>query len=212
MDKLGSPKYPISLIPHTSTTTTIELEKKRTRVLLNEAHIKEIKVAGKIPKKSDLLCYIKNVISNPHLTTLEVKCALYLKESICSVLGNLIMTRKARSTNYLNEKLGEDGELYIGTNPEDYLYLSSPDTFNLLDDLNRININCDEDELNEALSRLHGFSYITVTDICWDNVYKRHQRKKIDNKDADFLCKHISIHPDMDNNDLCELWKPISDN
>lgn len=212
MDKLGSKKYPIIITPEISTAKNPELKEKRRRIFVNEQYIKPNKAQNSSisssPKKP--LSFTINVISNPNLGKLDIKCALYLYDLLSfDPVGGLITTKKGLSPALLSTHLGEDDQLYTGFNEDCFPFVYISETKNLLDNLHDINIKCAEKELNDSLQKLHHFGYITVTDVSWENVQVRAKNIKIKTGDLHtdiILCKHVSIGEGMDTHDLSKRW------
>ncbi|MEZ9819105.1 hypothetical protein AB4238_00535 [Shewanella sp. 10N.286.45.A1] len=209
--KLGSEQYPVRLTSH------ISEHEKNKRKLLNEDHIRFPHEGGTridFERLPDIYLngFVENVIGNPNLSALEVKVALFLSQRASDTeLGILCRADESIEVSELPKLIGEDGDLHYGYDIHNYFFLK--ETIDLRDELRKLHINVTEVELSLILTRLHDFSYITVTDVCWDNIQKRAPQKPADlSKDELKLvyCRSIKVFPYMDTRAVFKYWKKES--
>lgn len=205
--KLGSEKFPVRLASHVS---GYEINKRK---LLNEDHVRFPHEDGTrldFEKLPNVHCdgFIKNVIGNPNLSAIEIKVALYLLERAADTdLGVLCRADESIEVTELSKLIGEDGDLYYGYEMHTYFHLE--DTIDLRDELKKLYIEITETELEVVLSRLHDFSYITVTDICWTNIQKRAHSNSNDLSKEELkkvYCRNVRVFPYMDTRAVYKYW------
>jgi len=208
--KLGSEKYPIRLTPHISDN------KEYTRRFLNEEYIRFPHEGGTrldFDKLPDVYIggFVENVIGNPNLSGLEVKIALFLSQRAAETdLGILCRADESISNADLTKLIGEDDSLYHGYDMETVPYFLINDIIDLRAELSKLHINVTDEELSSVLYRLHDFSYITVTDICWDNIQKRTPQKPASLSKEELkqiYCRNIKVFPYMDTRAVYKYWK-----
>ncbi|WAJ69538.1 hypothetical protein [Catenovulum adriaticum] len=174
--RIGTEDNPLWVIPENT-----------TRKLLNEhSKYKEEKIdLSRTPSnRSTKNLYIGNILSNPYLTLEEVKIAYYLYELIEEEGLNekIILTSKKEKTSFRG--IGEYGSIYFSNKNKPICGTLQIEKFSFLDYLHKSNLKIQQNELINYLNRLHGFYYITCTEICESNLdyvwsNKKHSAKEI---------------------------------
>lgn len=216
---LGSEQYPLRLTPHGGSSGSGKLLRvggdfSTQRKNLVEQYVDLPHEEGKFLnfyKVNHLLPYAftKNVISNPYLTALETKLALYLNDFF---LGNpeggfFILDAKFTTEN-IGSYVGQDGSFYYGTPNDSQPFYDLYFAVELQSVAEELNIEYCIDEMRTALSRLHNFSYITVTEVCWANAQVRGARSvQMSQKNAEEYGLVIQMYPKMDEVDISQYWK-----
>lgn len=218
--KLGSEEFPLKLTAHGgseySKSSLINSGDFSTyRSNLNEKYIKLPHESGTYLnfyklKQDSPLSFIINVISNPNLSALEIKLALYLYDLFQFEIpeGGVFLLDKGLSADNIGK--------FIGTN--NFLYHSFPSESQPMFDLNSavhfqgimqdLHLEYSEAEVRQAILNLHNFSYITVTEIGWRNIQARAARNKTKIPDDHRVYGLvILLYPMMDEKDISSLWK-----
>ena len=221
--RLGSEKYPLRLTDHGGlhakdqqvsdgdSSDFEEIRKKICPEFINFPHesseyINFYKLRGDLSNK-----FLTNVISNPHLSSLEIKLALYFERlSHTECEGFVCLLDKELCRNSIDTFIGEDGFLYYGFPNETQPMFILNASVHLEDVIQQLNLTYDPDEARQAILNLHNFSYITVTEIRWENVQKRALRNlKTLPDDKRVYGLIVKLYPMMETKDLSKYWKSL---
>ncbi|AWB66049.1 hypothetical protein C2869_06170 [Saccharobesus litoralis] len=125
---------------------------------------------GKIPtSNSDGIIFLNNIMTNQHLSDLDIRIAYHLWELMCgddSILFGELLCVVVRSSDVNLRFFGEDGCLYFSkTNAMKFDFVDL-EKFSLLDYLNdKKRLRIQSNELITSLNNLHSFYYLTCTEI-----------------------------------------------
>lgn len=226
--KLGSEKYPLKLNTHKVVTSLknkgeepqedepqvddfSNIRKKIVTKYLNLPH--ENKTILNFDKLKEAFGdrFLGNLISNPYLSCLELKLALYFKElSKSQPEGFLCVIERKYTLGSIRKYIGEDQFLHYGLGNENHTNYWLKNSVHLQHVIEKLNMKYDEDEVRLAILNLHNFSYITATEIRWENVQKRALRnlKEIPD-DKNVYGLFVKIYPMMETRDLSKYWKKL---
>lgn len=217
--KLGTESIPLKLTPHGGGSHTKYLDddvdfSSQRRNLIDEyvylpheggTCLNFYKIKKEVPDS-----FVKNVITNPHLDLLETRLAIYLHRYFKThPLGNVFFLPEQLNIDDLCKDISEDGLLYYGFPSETVPFFILDCGKYISDIFNELNLEYDECLARQAILKLHNFSYITVTEVCWRNTQKRATRNfeklPIDKKVNSLI---IHLYPMMDERDVSQYWKP----
>ncbi|MEO2268723.1 hypothetical protein V1358_15545 [Pseudoalteromonas sp. YIC-656] len=216
---LGSEQYPLRLTPHGGSSSSGKLLRtagdfSTQRKNLDEQFVDLPHEKGRLLnfyKVNHLLPYAftKNVISNPYLTALETKLALYLNDFFLeNPEGGFFILETKYTTENIGSYVGQDNLFYYGTPNDSQPFYDLHFAVELQSVAEELNIEYRADEIRNALICLHNFSYITVTEVCWANAQVRGARSvEVSQKNAEKYGLVIQMYPKMDEVDISQYWK-----
>lgn len=122
--------------------------------------------------------FLKNLLSNPHLSTNALKLGLYFNiyicDNSCDIDFNFFVLAK-------NNELLKMKQIFVG-NPRTNQFLRCKDVKHFIDltlELKKLSSNMTKTDVISALQELHDFQYLTVTEVKYENSYiGRKARKK----------------------------------
>jgi hypothetical protein len=217
--KLGTESIPLKLTPHGGDSYSEYLDDQadfssQRRNLIDEyvnlpheggTYLNFYKIKKEVPDS-----FVKNVITNPHLDSLEIRLAIYLHRYFQThPQGNVFFLPEQLSVDDLSKDISEDGLLYYGFPNETQPFFILDFAVYISNIFYELNLEYDECLARQAILKLHNFSYITVTEVCWRNTLKRATRnfeKLPINKKVNALI--IQLYPMMDERDISQYWKP----
>jgi hypothetical protein len=165
---------------------------------------KKLEVSG-----DEYFTFSHNLISNPILTPQEIKLGLVLYYLLVGKKWGDIFITASRTLNYDNLE-----ELFVRKGKK--LNMFRIDENSILKGvlLNDFNTTINNQRLNEAITRLHQFGYITVTEVTPDNLYYKSRKrwntaypdKIIGKTNFRAYLKHIVLNPNMEKKILVNRW------
>jgi hypothetical protein len=204
---LGTAEFPIVLQPHFQ--SDVANKYYWPRELIKGTQVNQKYEA--IEKDTEVsFSFTNNVIKNSFLNAFEIRLALYFYQKQILDDGVLYLIGSSYTKNSLKKVIGDDDLLHITDSSVQYMLLD--EVVELMTDLKVSNILESTDDVVIAIERLIGFGYLTVTEICWDNVLTRASRnvlkKKVNEKDIKTVYAHnIRILPIMDNRRVYKTFK-----
>ncbi|MCG7566608.1 hypothetical protein MHM95_09925 [Pseudoalteromonas sp. CnMc7-15] len=218
---IGSEAFPLKLTAHGgseySKNSLINSGDFSThRANLNEKHMKLPHEKGTFLnfyklKQDEPLSFVTNVISNPHLSVLEIKLALYLYDLFQFEMpeGGVFLLDKGLNADNVGKFVGTDDFLYHSFPSESQPMFDLGEAVHFQNVMKDLHLEYSEAEVRHAVLNLHNFSYITVTEIGWGNIQARAARN-ITNlpKENRIYGLVIQLFPMMDEKDISSYWKP----
>jgi len=208
--RVGSTKNPIKTIQEHDKLSTLGLI-DYARPLLQK-HIKT-KVDegeevyfdfGNKPSAQTSGLFLKNLISNPFLSTLELKIGVALFDLLSYSEGEIFITTTRKIV--LHEGDSDDSTFFTGQGESiDWRDFNEIPLQKILSDNYKINVTTDE--MNKRLKRLHDFHYISVTGITYDNVYSKQRTSTPKGNKRQSYLKLIQLYEGMSEKSLVGKWK-----
>ena len=217
--KLGAERIPLKLTPHGNGGYSkyqgdqMDFSSQRKNLIdeyVNLPHeggtyLNFYKIKKEVPGS-----FVKNVITNPHLGSLEIRLAIYLY-TYCQTNpeGNVFFLSDQLNVDDLCKDISEDGLLYYGFPSDTQSFFVLDFAIYISKVFQDLNFEYDECLARQAILKLHNFSYITVTEVCWRNTPVRAIRsfqKSVTDKNFNAII--IQIYPMMDKRDISQYWKP----
>ncbi|UDM62955.1 hypothetical protein KIJ96_06855 [Pseudoalteromonas piscicida] len=219
--RLGSEEFPLKLTAHGgsdySKSSLINSGDFSThRVNLSEKYMKLPHENGTFLnfyklKQDNPNSFMMNVISNPHLSNLEVKIALYLYDLFQFEMteGGVFLLDRGLSAENIGKFIGTDNFLYHSFPSDSQPMFDLDNALHFQDVMNCLHLEYLESEVRQAVLNLHNFSYITVTEVGWRNIQARAARSKtkIPNNDRIYGLV-VQLYPMMDEKDISGYWLP----
>jgi hypothetical protein len=151
--------------------------------------------------------FILNVISNFHLTRDEILVALYLYTQL-SVLPALFVTLKPKAKFKPEKHFGDGDRIQIGKPTSTYHDEIDLDSCrNLISELKNITKSMTSPRLVHILGNLHGFGYITITEISVHNTFEGYKVKNQDKIRSKL--RHIRLSENMQKKDITAKWRKL---
>jgi len=217
---IGTKEHPIKLKHINDDDESFQIErtllhrhtKKRVKGQSSDGDEKLFKFKKLEPSKDEYFTYSHNLLSNPVLTPQQIKVGLALYYILCDKKWGEIFITSTRNLDI--DKIGYLGELVVKKGKRTI-------KFNIgeRDRLNEIlksdfNITINNQKLNESLTVLHQFAYITLTEVTPDNLFyedkqewnKLHSEKPIGETKFRAYFKHLVLNPNMEKKLLISRW------
>jgi len=159
--------------------------------------------------------FIKNLITNPNLSALEIKLALYLYECFQAKFpeGGVFILDRGLTVDNIGKFIGKDNFLYYSFPSEAQPFFDLDFAMHFQSIMKDMHIEYCESDVRQAILNLHNFSYITVTEVRWPNVQARGARNiKNSPKNTRVFALVIQLFPMMDEKDISKYWKVKNQN
>lgn len=221
--KIGTKRNPIVLIPEISTSIKSLYESRLN--LFNHTTVKYQSIEQTLRSLSlyhEGGKFLMNVITNPHLNFAETRVALFLYDYLAGYSGGFFTVSERRKTIENFPILGSKDDFYScfyhqQTSTDKH---SKEDIISLPDILlEHLNIVLSPARLTGIIRKLHGFSYITVTDVNFHNTIfglaTLREYVKSDLESIEYCrtltsgrsnLKHIRVSEYMDKVDISNKW------
>ncbi|WP_137223246.1 hypothetical protein [Shewanella sp. MEBiC00475] len=220
--KFGTETNPIVLVPevHEPTNQGNAIYRPRDELLGHTTLGRIEQNLSHLGHTSDESRFILNVISNPHLNYVESRIALFLYAKYRYGRGEFFLVSQYDLDMISFADLGEKDRFYSRKS-----HLSDIDTYfksniQVLSSVicNALNIAMSPPRLTGVLRKLHGFGYITLTDINYHNSQDGNKELKfslkegLDNEECykstsgRAMVKHIRVSEYLQRVDISKRW------
>lgn len=218
--RLGSEQYPLKLTAHGGNGSAKELLISGDETGFSAVRRGLVTEFVDLPHENKTLLnfyklkeqagsqFLKNLISNPYLSDLDLKLAIYFYElSLSQVFGFLCIINPDLTIKKISRLIGDDCFLYYGFESDNYPFYCLSSSVHLKDVFGKLNIEYSPSLARAAILKLHNFSYITVTEIRWPNVHKRALRSLEIPDDKTEYGLFIQICPMMVSKSVSKYWR-----
>lgn len=220
--KFGTETNPIVLVPevHEPTNQNNAIYRSRDELLGNTTLGRLGQNLSHLGHTSNESRFIMNVISNPHLNYVESRIALFLYAEYLYGGGVFFLVSQNDLDDISLADLGEEEVFYSRKGNRSDIDCHLKSNIKVLSNIlcNSLNIAMSSPRLTGVLRKLHGFSYITLTDVNYHNSQYGNEDLKLKLKEGldheeCFKCtsgrailKHIRVSEYLQRVDISKRW------